>query len=118
MVAYTEIIARTVAFLLFDVYASFRLWAVSPDTFHLACDLNLKPVLGPMYIVTESMRILDVAGNTRFDTLPVHWRNHSEYDSGGVGRVGPGADYLYYNIHSKRSITENEACRFVHRVRD
>lgn len=71
VVTYTEFIARTIASILFDVYDSLRLRAVSLDKCRLARDLNLKPVLGTMDNVNEAMRTLDVAGNTSFDTITV-----------------------------------------------
>lgn len=75
VVAYTELVSRTMAFVLLDAYDSLWLWALSPDTFPLARDLNLDPVLGLMKNLTEVMLILDVVSNTRLDTLPIRWGN-------------------------------------------
>lgn len=91
---------------------------MSPYTYRLARDLNLEAVLGTMENVNEAMRILVLVSSTRFDTFPVRWRNLSEHDGESVGRVGPGADYFNYNIHSNRALTENEAYRWVHRTRE
>lgn len=93
MVAYTESVSRTMIFLLFDDYDSLRLWAVSPDTCRLAQKLNLEPVRGTMENVTESMHIIEVVANTRFDTLRICWCKRGEYESGSVVRPGPGAYY-------------------------
>lgn len=106
------------AFLFFHDYYSLRLWDVSPDKLRLVRELNFNPVLRTMANVTEEIRILDVVANTRFDTIPIRWRNSGEFDSGSVGRVGPDADYLHNKIHFNRALTENEAYQFVQWAQD
>lgn len=75
VVAYTESVVRTVAFSFFDAKESLRVWALSQNTCRLAQYLNLEPVFRTIANVTEAIRILDVVTNTRFDTLPIRWRN-------------------------------------------
>lgn len=60
------------------------------------------------------MRIVDVAVNMRFGTLPICWRNCGEYDSGSGSRVVPGSKYIYYNVHYNRALSENEVYRLAH----
>lgn len=117
VVAYTEFVFRVVAFLLFEAYDNCKIWAVSPDLCRLAREVNLEPALGSMGNVNEALRIIGVIENTRFESLPERWRNRGGYDSGSIGRAGAGADYLFYNIHHNRALSENEAYQLSHRDR-
>lgn len=68
--------------------------------------------------VTEVNRVMLVVDETRFDTMPEHWRYCGGYEAGRVDRVGPGADFLYYNIYTDRAITNREAYHLAHRTLD
>lgn len=118
VVAYTEFAVRTLAFLLFEARNNLRLWAVSHDTCRLARELELEPTLGSMGNVTELNRIIRVVEKTRFDMFSERFRYCGNYDAGIVCRVGPGADFLFYNIHTDRTIMEQEAYHMSHLVRD
>lgn len=95
VVAYTEFVAGTLASILFWAYDNIRAWVFITETCRVARDLNLELILRSIQDLTKALRIIEVVENTRFDTLPEHWGCRGDYDTGSVGRVGPGADYLY-----------------------
>lgn len=59
VVAYTELGAKTVVFILFEVYDSRRLWALSCEMIEGIRSLNLRSVLGNSGKDSEFCRLLD-----------------------------------------------------------
>ena len=95
VVAFTEMICKTAAYILQDVYDSYRLWALSAVTIRCCRELNLVPVLGNQKNVDEFLSLLDVIESTTFTDLPATWRQRGEraHDC-SPGRSGAGADWL------------------------
>lgn len=117
MVAYTGVLAPTLASLLLEAYDNLRVWEVSRNTWVLARDLKLEPILRSIENVTEALRAIEVVENARFSTFPERWCCHGDYDTGSVGLVGSSANHLYYNVFNNHELTEKEAYRLIHRDR-
>ena len=116
--AYTEMVAKTAAFILQEVYDNFRLWAVSPHTISFSRELDLVPILGNRENVDEYLHLLRVVERTDFAQLPPTWRARGEKkEDSSPGRVGPGGDWLYYDPFARRAISEADAKRFAARER-
>ena len=108
VVAYTEHIAKTAAFILFDVYDSLRLWALSPRTISFCRELDLVPVLGNDANVQEFHDLLRVIEATDYTRYPTSQRNRGEKGDYCLGRTGAGADYVYFCPLEKRILSLDE----------
>ena len=109
VVAYTEFAAKTAAFILFEVYDSYRLWALSGVMIANIRALDLPRVLGSRANADELERLLRVIERTDFSKLPNNWSRRGEGRSLAPGRRGAGADYLFYNPHNERAISYEDA---------
>lgn len=110
VVAFTEMVAKTASFIIQEVYDNYRLWALSPHTIRFARELDLKPVLGNQANVEEFLSLLRVIETTDFGSLPTSWRNRStRANERSPGRVGPGADWVYYDPHQRRCVDADVA---------
>lgn len=116
MVGYTEFVLRVMLFLLYEAYNN-RIWEVSPDLIRLARYLDLETPLGSIENGTEAFRIMTVVESTRFASLPESLRQHANYESGTIGRVGAGADFVYYSIQQNHAVAGNDLYRLMHRCR-
>lgn len=109
VVGYTEFVAKTVAFVLFDAYDNFRLWRLSPRMIEFMWKLDLKPVLGSERNIDEFEYMLGMIEDTDFKRLPQHWGSRSKRrDVSDLSGRGVGADWFYYNPYSRKAITERE----------
>lgn len=104
---FTEFICKTATFILQEVYDNYRLWALSADSIRCLRELDLSTVLGHQDNVDELHRLLDVIESTNFAELPSTWRQRGEraHDL-SPGRVGPGADWVYYDPWRRQILTE------------
>ena len=75
VVAYTELIAKTAAFVLFDTYDSLRLWSLSKRCIAFCRQLDLVPVLGNAENAREFMDLLNLIEETDFASYPEEQRN-------------------------------------------
>lgn len=66
VVAYTEMVCRTAALLLFDVYDSLRLWWVPQATIDAWRNIDLVSILGSQANVDELLDLLRVVKKTHF----------------------------------------------------
>ena len=114
VVAYTEKVARTCAFIMHDAYDSYRLWNVSRRFIELARQLNLVPVLGNDANVTEFRMMLGLIERTNFRTLPGTWRSRAKSRH---HTVMVGATYMYYDPYKQVTLTEVEYERLRDRPR-
>lgn len=114
LVAYTEFCRHFCVFLIFEDDDNVRILAVSRYLICQAQELNLEPMLRSMENVKELTHILNVIDGTRFDTLPKRWCHPGEDPFCSVGRSGCAVDYMYYNIHSNRDLSDNWAYRLIH----
>lgn len=107
VVIFTEFTCKVASFILQDVYDNYRLWALSSDTIRCLRGLDLVGVLGNQENVDELHRLLDVIDSTNFNQLPESWRQRGErMHDYSPGRVGPGADWMYYDPWARRTVTE------------
>lgn len=93
VVAYTEFMARTLAFLLFEAYEKLGFRAVSPDTCHLARELHQELILSSAENAKGDLCILTAVEPTELSKLPDRWSFRIAYGGGSSGCVGPGAYY-------------------------
>ncbi len=108
VVAYTEQVAETAVWLLFEVYDSLRLWWVSPDTIRGIRALDLRVVLGNQANVDELESLLCVIEGTRFEREPVAQSLRYTEANGCLGRTGPGGDFIYYDPWAEKKLTPKE----------
>ena len=87
VVAYTEFAAKVAAFVLFDVYGRFLLWALSRDCLVLFDNLDLSCILGNERNASEFRRLCDVIRNTDFERYPHEWRRRGTHDASPGRRV-------------------------------
>lgn len=59
VVAYTQMAAKSAAFILFDVYDQFSLWALSPHMIEHIRAFDLQAVLGNRQNANESLKDFD-----------------------------------------------------------
>ena len=109
VVAYTEWVVKVAAFILFDVYDSYRLWALSPAMIEAIGQLNLDQALGNRENARELRRLVAVIENTRFSDFPAEWRARGSHASLDPGRQGPGADFIYYNPWTRSAVSRDDA---------
>ena len=97
VVAYTEMVAKTAAFVLMDAYHNYRLWALSPDSIEGIRALDLVRVLGNQANADECLKFLDIIEATNFAREPAQWRARQSGLSLSTGRRGAGADWIYFD---------------------
>lgn len=101
-IAYTEFAACVGAYILFEAYDNYRLWALSPDMIRDIRVLDLVRVVGSQRNADELLRLLTVIESTDFASLNPAWTTRGRITSYSPGRRGPGADWLYYNPWARR----------------
>lgn len=109
VVAYTEMAAKTAAFVLFDAYDQFRLWALSSLMIEHIRALNLVAVLGNGQNADELLEFLLKIEATDFAALPSSWTARGRGVSAAPGRSGPGADFVWYDPYERKFISLEEA---------
>jgi len=117
VVAYTEWVVKVAAFVLFDVYDSYRLWALSPAMIEALGQLNLDQALGNRENARELRRLVAVIENTRFSDFPAEWRARGSHVSLDPGRQGSGADFIYYNPWTRSAVSREDARELAARER-
>ena len=70
MVVYTEMTAKTAAFILQDAYHNCRLWALSRDSIENIRALTLVDVLGNQANAEECLKFLSIIESTNFSAFP------------------------------------------------
>lgn len=118
VVAYTEMVIKTAAFLLFEVYDNFRLWALSPHTIEFIRTLDLDSALGSRSNATEILRLCTVIENKDYTRLPTEWRVRGHGVSLSGGRRSAGADWMYYDPWSRCEISAATAADYARRPRE
>ncbi len=108
VVAYTEQVAETAVWLLFEVYDSLRLWWVSPDTISRIRALDLRVVLGIQANVDELESLLCVIEGTRFGRKPVAQSLRYTEVNGCLVRTGSSGDFIYYDPWAEKKLTQKE----------
>lgn len=110
--AFTEWAVRVAVFLLQEVYDTYRVWAISPTLIGFIRKLDTSVPLGCGTNVEELRSLLDVIENTDFRRLPVAWRRRtSRVNDASPGRIGEGADFVYYDPFSRKLIDQTTAER-------
>lgn len=110
MVLFSEFAGKTASFILQGVYDRYRLWAMSPDLITFMRALDLKPIFGNTANVEELLGYLRVIEETDFTVLPKMWRQLSvRANDKSPGRVGIGADFVFYDPHLRFTLTEEDA---------
>lgn len=110
VVVLTEMVAKTASFILQEAYDCYRLWALSPHTIRFIRELDLSLVLGNQVNVDELLGFVQVIEDTDFKSLPGRWKNRSSRSvEKSPGRIGVGADWVYYDPHERRCIDEATA---------
>ena len=107
-IAYTECAACVAAYILFEMYDTYRLWALSPDLIRDIRALDLVRVLGSQRNADELRRLLTVIETTNLAELDPGWTSRGVIESVSASRRGPGADWLYYNPWARRIATGAE----------
>ena len=87
VVAYTEFAAKVAAFVLFEVYDHFRLWALSRDCLLLFDNLDLSCILVNERNASEFRCLCDVIRSTDFERYPREWRRRGSHDASAGRRV-------------------------------
>ena len=111
-VAATEHAAKTAAFLLFEAYDNFKLWAIPQVLIDGIRRLPLARVLGNQANADELLRLLLVIESTDFEELPNGWRSRTRRSDGkefSPGRRGVGADWVYYDPWKRQLIDRTTA---------
>lgn len=75
--------------------------------------LELVRVLESSANYGELELLVGVIKGTDFSALPDDWSRQGKGRSLAPGRLGRGADYMFYNPHIERALTENEAWHMV-----
>lgn len=114
VVAYAEMAMKTIVFVLFDVYDTFRPRMLSRDSIQHIRSLDLPAVLSDQVNVDEDLRLLTVIYNTAFNWQPVRWTAHGTTPSLSPGSQGPRAYWLYYDPVGRRAISETTARAWSH----
>lgn len=109
VVAYTEMAAKTAAFVLFDAYDQFRLWALSSLMIEHIRALDLVAVLGNRQNADELLEFLLKIEATNFASLPSSWTARGQSVSAAPGRSGPGADFVWYDPYERKFVSLEEA---------
>lgn len=78
IIGYTEFVAKTVAFVLFDAYDNFCIWRLSRRMSEFMQKLSLKSVLGSDRNVEEFTHILSLIAEINFRQVPQHWGSRSK----------------------------------------
>lgn len=103
--AMTEHMLCVMASLLYKVYDDYRLWLVPPDIIQFTRKLGMamQSCLGSTRNDNEVHELMYFLVNTQLDILDASWRcrsdKHTEYHR---GRVGGGADFVYYDSFLRR----------------
>lgn len=103
--AYTELAAKTAAFILFEVYESCRVWALSRNMIQGIRRLDLKTILGNAGNANECLSLIDTIESSRFRDLPEEWTFRGMLPSLAPGRTDRGAYYRYFNPFTSLFIT-------------
>lgn len=101
-IAYTTFAACVAAYILFEVYDNYRLWALSRDLLRDIRKLDLVRVFGWEANFDELRRLLEVIEATDVAGLNPNWTPRGRLQSLSPGRHGPGADWFYYNPWARR----------------
>lgn len=109
-VFYTEHVARVAAFLLWDLYDNYRVWALSPRVIALIRSLDLTYVLGGRQNFEEVLAILDLIERTEWSEVDEANRNRGDTrQDHSPGRVGPGGDFIWCEPGTLRLLDREEA---------
>ena len=107
---YTEHIARVAAFLLWDLYDNYRVWALSPRVIGFIRSLDLTYVLGGRQNYEEVLAIVDLIERTEWSEVDEANRNRGDTrQDHSPGRVGPGGDFVWCEPGTLRLLGREEA---------
>lgn len=93
----TEVIVKTAAFVLMELYDGYWIWALSPHTWKAIDTLGLDVAFGNRKNTCEIQQLAKVIGNPNFLFLPSGWTLCVAMEGRSPGRQDPGADFLYYD---------------------
>lgn len=110
VVVYTEFIAKMAAYVLWDVYDTYRLWYMSPTARRYARELDLSSVLGSRANQEEFCRLMDVIDQINWNLVPAGQaaRGAHDYDH-SPGRNSPGGDFVWYDPWTSQHIDGAQA---------
>lgn len=99
IVTYTKLAPKTAAFVLFDVYDSCRLWALSREMIQGILYLNLKTVLINVGNERECLTLIDAIERSYFRDLPGEWSTRGALPSLAPGSTGCSAEFRYKTLY-------------------
>jgi hypothetical protein len=111
VVAYTELVAKAAAYLLFEVWDVYRLWAMSPDMLINMEKLDLEVVFGNASSADELRRLMAVIRGTNFAAVPTDCRARGQMPSRSPGRQGPGGDWIWYDPSRRELLHSRDTAR-------
>lgn len=106
---YTELAAKTAAFILFVVYDSCLLGALSREMIEGIRRLNFRSELGNSGNLSECRRLLAAIKSSRFRELPSTWSACKMLPSLSPAGTDQGPGFLFYNPFTARFISTSEA---------
>ena len=110
-VLFTEWAARVAAYILWDAYDNYRLWALSPRLIGFVRNLDLSQVLGSRENENEMLDFLVLIERKDWSTVPREWshRPSNGPPDQSPGPVGQFGDFFYYDPTLGVEITAEEA---------
>ena len=112
-IVYTEAPSgvNVAAFLLWEAYYNYRVWAISPTLIGFIRQLDLTRVLGTQADAHELHQLLELIESTdwEFDLEANRSKASERRRDFSKGRVGAGGDCIWYNPNTRSVIPEQEA---------
>ena len=99
--AYTELVLRVIAAIIFDVYDPYRLLCFPPDVLRFARQLgdDMMTYLGLLRNVRKALELMDVIETSNFELVDFSWKDRSNRATDyHVGRKRPGWDLSLIHI--------------------
>lgn len=118
VVALTERVVETVALVMQETYEQYQMWPLSLLAVRFSRALDLVSVLGSQVNVNEYVDLVKVIESTCFAALMMAWCSRgTRAPDRSPGRVGPGADFVYYDPHLRQCVARSVAQAGAARVR-